>query len=106
MAAKRPDLRQALKPLSNSNTPVRAAPEEKPETSAKSRHYRPSREGMENVTGYFPPAVKSQLMELAIRRRKERGGKVTIQDLLAEALNDLFAKSGMPEIAPITRRTT
>jgi hypothetical protein len=25
----------------------------------------------------------------------------TIQDLLAEALNDLFAKHGKPEIAPI-----
>ena len=99
MAAPRPDLRQALKPLGNNA--LHAAPDEKPDTAGRSRHYRPSREGMENVTGYFPPAVKSQLMELAIRRRRERGGKVTIQDLLAEALNDLFAKSGMPEIAPV-----
>ena len=31
-------------------------------------------------------------------------GKVTIQDLMAEALNDLFAKYGKPEIAPVNRK--
>jgi hypothetical protein len=30
--------------------------------------------------------------------------RVTIQDLLAEALNDLFAKYGKPEIAPVSKK--
>ena len=54
----------------------------------------PSRTGKINVTGYFPPEVKASLRLVQARR----GG--TIQDLLAEALNDLFVKYGVPEIAP------
>jgi hypothetical protein len=50
---------------------------------------------MSNVTGYFPPAVKKQLKIMAAE------GDTTIQRLLAEALNDLFAKYGKPEIAPV-----
>ncbi|MGA8232045.1 MAG: ribbon-helix-helix domain-containing protein [Candidatus Acidiferrales bacterium] len=49
-------------------------------------------EGKSNVTGYFHPAVKLRI--LAADR------DTTIQDLLSEALNDLFAKHGKPEIAP------
>jgi hypothetical protein len=49
---------------------------------------------MTNVTGYFPPAVKKQLRRITVEE------DTTIQELLAEALNDLFAKRGMPEIAP------
>lgn len=106
MAAQKPDLRQALKPLSNN-----PAPPAPPEASAtpprpKSRHYRPSRDGMENLTGYFPPAVKIQMLELSVERRRVTGHKVTIQDLIAEALNDLFAKYGKPEIAPRNGQTT
>jgi hypothetical protein len=59
---------------------------------------------MENLTGYFPPAVKHQLMELTIERRRATAGKVTIQDLMAEAFNDLFAKYSNPEIAPVNRK--
>jgi hypothetical protein len=47
------------------------------------------------VTGYFPPAVKKQLRLLAAER------ETTIQRLLAEALNGLFAANGKPEIAPL-----
>ena len=48
-----------------------------------------------NVTGYFPPEVKKQLRMLAAER------DTTIQALLAEAMNDLFAKYGKPEIVPV-----
>lgn len=101
------DLRKALKPLDNSNAAAKAAPS--PENPPPSRrpdnpHYRPSRQGMENLTGYFPPAVKNQMLELSIERRKAMAHKVTIQDLLAEAINDLFAKYGKPEIAPVNRK--
>jgi hypothetical protein len=94
--AKRPDLRQALKP--RAEVPVPPPVPQQDNASApttKSQHFRPSREGKSNVTGYFPPAVKKQLRILAADR------DTTIQDLLAEALNDLFAKYGKPEIAPV-----
>ena len=97
--AKRPDLRQALKPRTEVPvaTPHPAPQQDNASASAsppKSPHFRPSREGKANVTGYFPPAVKKQLRILAADR------DTTIQDLLAEALNDLFAKYGKPEIVP------
>jgi hypothetical protein len=49
--------------------------------------------GKSNITGYFDPAVKTQLRIMAAE------GNTTIQALLVEALNDLFAKRGRPEIA-------
>jgi multidrug efflux pump subunit AcrA (membrane-fusion protein) len=57
----------------------------------------PSRMGKVNVTGYFPPEVKASLRLV----QAKRGG--TIQDILAEALNDLFAKYRVPESAPRER---
>jgi hypothetical protein len=56
---------------------------------------RPGRENLSNVTGYFPPAVKTQLRMLSAQKSQ------TIQRLLGEALNDLFAKNHMPELAPL-----
>jgi len=56
-----------------------------------------SREGKINVSAYFPPEVKSSLRLV----QAKRGGKV--QDLLAEALNLLFAKYNVPEAAPFQR---
>jgi len=98
--AKRPDLRQALKPRAEVPVPLPATQQDNASApQAKSPHFRPSREGKSNVTGYFPPAVKRQLRILAADR------DTTIQDLLAEALNDLFAKHGKPEIAPMETAT-
>ena len=57
----------------------------------------PSRVGKVNVTGYFPPEVKASLRLV----QAKRGG--TIQGILAEALNDLFAKYSVPESAPRER---
>ena len=95
--AKKPDLRQALKTRDNS-APLKPAlqevPAAAPSTTATTPHFRPSRVGKTNVTGYFPSSVKKQLRILAADR------DTTIQELLAEALNDLFAKHGRPEIAP------
>ena len=59
----------------------------------------PSREGKINVSAYFPSEVKSSLRLV----QAKRGGKV--QDLLAEALNLLFAKYSVPETAPVETRT-
>ena len=102
-----PDLRQRMKAHDNRTAPVVESPLPVPAQLAeqpRNPHYRPSREGMENLTGYFPPAVKHQLMEICIDRRRQTSGKVTIQDLLGEAINDLFAKCGKPEIVPLARK--
>ena len=45
------------------------------------------------MSGFFPPPVKRQLRLMAA------ANDTTIQALLTEALNDLFAKHGKPEIA-------
>jgi hypothetical protein len=50
------------------------------------------------VAGHFPEEVAWQLRELALERRS------TVQELLGEALNDLFQKYGKPELAPTQRK--
>ena len=60
-------------------------------------HFRPSRQGKSNVTGYFPQEVKKQLRMLAAEEDK------TIQQLLGESLNMLFARYNKAEIAPTER---
>ena len=54
----------------------------------------PGRAGTVLVAGHFDPAVRRQLKGIALDQDR------TVQDLLAEALNDLFAKYSKPEIAP------
>lgn len=57
-----------------------------------------SRVGKVNISAYFPPEVKASLRLV----QAQTGGK--IQDLMAEALNLLFAKYGVPESAPVPSR--
>lgn len=64
---------------------------------------RPDRAGKTNITGYFDKPVKWELQDLATERSRALGRKVTAQELLAEALNDLFKKHGKPEIASSSR---
>ncbi len=71
-----------------------AAPPSARSEAAERPAGQPSRTGKINVTGYFPPEVKASLRLVQARR----GG--TLQDILAEALNDLFVKYGVPETAP------
>ena len=52
----------------------------------------PSRAGKASVTAYFAPEVRRQLRRLAADR------DTTLQALLGEAVNDLFAKHGLPEL--------
>lgn len=59
---------------------------------------RPDRAGKTNVTGYFDKPVKWELQDLATERSRALGRKVTTQELLGEALNDLFKKYGKAEI--------
>lgn len=99
--AKAADLRQAM----SASAKVAPRREQAPVTTVRrptkvavaedNPHFRPGRANKSNVTGYFPGEVKKQLRLLAAER------ETTIQRLLAEALNDLFAKNGKPEIAPL-----
>jgi len=101
MARKAADLRNVMQASAKSaarqaQTPVETeTPAEQTKTYPENPYYRPGRAKKANVTGYFPPAVKKQLRILAAER------DTTIQALLAEALNELFAKYGKPEIAPV-----
>ena len=54
----------------------------------------PSRAGKKAVTGHFAPAVSKQLKQLLLDQ--DRHG---LQELLTEALNDLFRKYQKPPIA-------
>ncbi|HWZ51724.1 MAG TPA: ribbon-helix-helix domain-containing protein [Granulicella sp.] len=53
----------------------------------------PSRTGKKPVTGFFEPEVSRQLKKAALEQDK------TMQQLLQEALNDLFRKYDLPPIA-------
>ena len=53
----------------------------------------PSRVGKKPVTGFFEPAVSRQLKRLGLDHER------TMQDLIQEALNDLFRKYEQPPIA-------
>ena len=88
-ASAKPTARQVQAPVET------GAPAEPLKTYPDNPHYRPGRSQKSNVTGYFPPAVKKQLRILAAEY------DTTIQALLAEGINDLFAKYGKPEIAPV-----
>ena len=66
--------------------------------SRRSAAPRPDRAGKTNITGYFDKPVKWELQDLATERSRALDRKVTAQELLAEALNDLFKKYGKPEI--------
>ncbi len=70
-----------------------ARPKEDAATASVRRATQPGRVGKISFTGYFAPAVRRQLRRLAA------DGDTTIQALLGEALNDPFAKHGLPEIA-------
>ena len=60
----------------------------------------PSRAGTKPITVHFPKEVRNQLKILAV----EQG--ITLQALVGESFNMLFAKYGKPEVAPTERTTT
>lgn len=62
----------------------------KPSVSKKS----PSREGKENVSVWLHPDFKKSLRTVQLRK----DGKVYLDDLMAEALNDLFQKYDAPTV--------
>jgi hypothetical protein len=100
----KPPALPSLRKMDNRAASAPKAEKPAPVNRSDSPHYRPGRDGQTNLTGYFDPSVKYQLQELTIEQSKAREGRVTLQDLHAEMINDLFAKYGKPEIAPVWRK--
>lgn len=99
--SKRPNL-SALAEAAGS---VRAArqPEATPQSAdavepRPSTRKAPSRIGDVQVAGYYPQQVRVQLKILAAEQGR------SMESMIAEALNDLFAKYGKPEIAPASEK--
>ena len=89
--ARSTDLRQAILDQA-SRGDAAPAPEPEPPAHRPGASPPPSRAGKASVTAYFAPAVRRQLRRLAADR------DTTLQALLGEAVNDLFAKHGLPEL--------
>ena len=68
--------------------------------SAPSSSRQAGRVGQSNISGWFDKSVKFTLEELRLKRQRELGRRVTVQEIMAEAYNDLFKKYGFPEVAP------
>ena len=71
-----------------------------PSKSAEATQQRPgAREGKVSQSYWMRDEAKYQLAELRLRVSRERGQRVTVQDLMDEAVNDLFKKYGLAELA-------
>ena len=85
----KPSLAEALKPLDR----VVAGAEQPPKRHWKSSPP-PSRAGKKALIGYFNPEVSKQLKQITLDHDRN-----SVQELLREALNDLFQKYKKPPIA-------
>ena len=77
---------------------ARTAASDEPEAGA--RFHRPSREDKKLIAGHFDPKVAKQLKLLAVE------DDTTVQALLEEALDLLFAKKGRARISDLLRVST
>jgi hypothetical protein len=98
MSKKMQNLQQALK--SSTVAPAANRPEQ-PEPSApvvngkwQGKSTQPSRRGKENIGAWLHPDFKKSLRLAQLRQ----DGKVYLDDLIAEALNDLFIKYDVPTV--------
>lgn len=78
--------------------PARAADETALPATAQTRNRtsaeaKPGRDGRQFIAAHVPPEAAKQFKFLAVQQEK------TTQDLLSEAINDLFAKHGLSRIA-------
>lgn len=89
MAGKTNALQAALASTAANKKARNAAPEPMPQAPARA----PGRAGKKNISAWLDPAYDRSLMMV----RAVSGKKA--QDLIAEALNDLFAKYDVPQIS-------
>jgi len=92
MATRKTTLAESLHRAASAIPPV-AEPSAVTEAAAGPRYVAPARRGKKAVSGHFDPAVQKQLNQMALDE------DTSVQALLREALNDLFAKRGKPTIA-------
>jgi hypothetical protein len=59
----------------------------------------PSRIGQKPITAFYPEEVRIQLKMMAAQQRR------SMESMIGEALNDLFAKYGKPEIVAVEDRS-
>jgi hypothetical protein len=88
--SKRSSLSEALRQAGGKAEPPRPQPAAVPERRTSRT---PGRRGKKTIAGFFDPAASHQLRQIAL----DEGSNV--QDLLREAINDLFEKRGKPRIA-------
>ena len=81
--------------LEKQPAPVRSKITPRPPRAAPARAAAPSRSGRVLIGGHFAPEVQTALKIIAAEER------TTMQALLAEAINTVFAKRHKPEIAEI-----
>lgn len=94
-------LQQALKNSSGKASVPPAKPSEQPAEAAvpTAAPKRSSREGKEYTGAWLNPDFSTGLRMVQLRRRKDaQGRKVYLDDLIAEALNDLFVKYDVPTV--------
>jgi len=84
-------LQQALS-TSSGKTAALAAPE--PANGNPATVRQPSRAGQVNISAWMDPNFKASLRLVQARK----GGSASFQDLMAEALNDLFTKYDVPTV--------
>jgi hypothetical protein len=87
---KRPSLADSMRKL---ETPAPAALAPAQEIAAPKEYYAATRAGRKKVTAALEPEAHKQLKMLAVDRSQ------TVEDLLREAISDLFRKYGKPPIA-------
>src|SRR5262245_42810935 len=92
------NLQQALndtagKPQTPKAKPQPEKPTQEPPPSTEAKR-QPSRVGKKNVGAWLHPDFSTGLRLVQIRR----GGGVYLDDLIAEALNDLFRKYDVPTV--------
>ena len=104
MPQKRPNLAALAEVAGSTRTPVPdmepARPGgDRPDVEIQADRRPPTRANQRPVTGYYPEEVRVQLKTLAAEQRR------TMESMIGEALNDLFAKYGKPEIVTLPPRS-
>ncbi len=101
MSSKLQNLQQALKSSAGKATPEKPAPLASSDPAAKPapRAKSASRVGKDYTGAWLNPDFGTSLRLVQIRKRKDADGKkVYLDDILAEALNDLFIKYDVPTV--------
>jgi hypothetical protein len=95
------NLQQALKSSSGKAPPEKPAPlaSSDPAKMPAPRAKTSSREGKDYTGAWLNPDFGTSLRLVQIRKRKgSEGKKVYLDDIIAEALNDLFIKYDVPTV--------